>query len=169
MGETPDQIERHISEKRSELGENIHELQQKVKTAMDWRAQFDQRPWVLMGVAFGGGLLLSLLFGGSRDSRPSRDSDGSSDRWGSESQRASTQPKHSDDKAAALWENLRGAALAVAGSRLSGVLEGVLPGFEEQYRKRQRERQSPSTSRPNGPETGMRRPASGETDYTPQR
>lgn len=63
MGETPDQIERHISEERSELGENIHELQRKVKTAMDWRAQFDQRPWVLMGVAFGGGLLLSLLLG----------------------------------------------------------------------------------------------------------
>ena len=41
MGETPDQIERHIYEKRSELGENIHELQQKVKTAVDWRAQFD--------------------------------------------------------------------------------------------------------------------------------
>jgi ElaB/YqjD/DUF883 family membrane-anchored ribosome-binding protein len=66
MGETPDQIERHIYEKRSELGENIHELQQKVKTAVDWRAQFDQRPWVLMGAAFGGGVLLALLFGGRR-------------------------------------------------------------------------------------------------------
>jgi len=166
MGETPDHIERHIYEKRSELGENIHELQQKVKTAVDWRAQFDQRPWVGMGVAFGGGLLLALLFGGRRDSgRSSRDRSG--DRWKSESQRAST-PHQRDDKTAAIWENIRGAALAVAGSRLSGVLEGVLPGFEEQYRKRQGERQSSSTSRPNGPETEMRRTARDETTTCPR-
>jgi hypothetical protein len=163
MGETPDQIERHIYEKRSELGENIHELQQKVKTAVDWRAQFDQRPWVGMGVAFGGGLLLALLFGGRSDSGRSS----SRDRWPQEAQRFGTsQPR--DDKANAVWENIRGAALAVAGSQLGGVLEGVLPGFQEQFRKRQREQQSSWTSRPNGPETGVRRTASGETDYMPQ-
>jgi len=68
MGETPDQIERHIYEKRSELGENINELQQKVKTAVDWRAQFDQRPMTMLGLAFGGGLLLSMFFGGRQNS-----------------------------------------------------------------------------------------------------
>ena len=163
MGETPDQIERHIYEKRSELGENIHALQEKVKTAVDWRAQFDQRPWVGMGVAFGGGVLLALLFGGRGDSGRSS----SRDRWPQESQRFGTlQPR--EDKANAVWENIRGAALAVAGSRLGSVLEGVLPGFQEQFRKRQRDQQGSGTSRPNGPETGMRRTASGETDYMPQ-
>src|SRR5882757_3023450 len=163
MGETPDQIERHIYEKRSELGENIHELQQKVKTAVDWRAQFDQRPWVLMGAAFGGGVLLALLFGGRGDS--SRSS--SPDAWKREAYRTgNVQPRN--DKTNAIWENIRGAALAVAGSRLGNVLEDVLPGFQEQYRRRQREQQSYSTSRPNGPETGTRRTASGETDYVPQ-
>src|SRR6266853_75110 len=151
MGETPDQIERHIYEKRSELGENIHELQQKVKTAVDWRAQFDQRPWVLMGAAFGGGLLLALLFGGRGDSSRSSSPDACKRegyRTGNVQQR--------DDKTSAIWENIRGAALAVAGSRLGNVLEGVLPGFQEQYRRRQREQQSYySTSRPNGPETGI--------------
>src|SRR6266851_1484205 len=163
MGETPDQIERHIYEKRSELGENIHELQQKVKTAVDWRAQFDQRPWVLMGVAFGGGLLLSLLFGGRGGSSRSL----SRDPWKREAYRTGNVQQR-DDKTNAIWENIRGAALAVAGSRLGNVLEGVLPAFQEQYRRRQREQQSSSTWRPNGPETGMRRTASGETDYMPQ-
>ena len=163
MGETPDQIERHIYEKRSELGENIHELQEKVKTAVDWRAQFDQRPWVGMGVAFGGGLLLALVFGG----RGGSDRSSSRDRWSQESQRFGT-PQNRDTKANAVCENIRGAALAVAGSRLGSVLEGVLPGFQEQFRKRQREQQGSGTSRPNGPETGMRRSASGETDYMPQ-
>ncbi len=164
MGETPDQIERHIYEKRSELGENIHELQQKVKTAVDWRAQFNQRPWVMMGVVLGGGLLLSVLFGGRRDSTRSSSPD---DRWKREPYRSGNVQER-DHKVNAIWENIRGAALAVAGSRLGNVLEGVLPGFQEQYRKRQRERQSSSTSRPNGPEMGMRRTASGETDYMPQ-
>src|SRR5436853_7906699 len=167
MGETPDQIERHIYEKRSELGENINELQEKVKTAVDWRAQFDQRPWVGMGLAFGGGLLLALIFGGSGSS----DESNWSDRRSSESQTFGNGRKKLDT-ASAIWENIRGAILAVAGSRLSSTLEGVLPGFEEQFRKQQREQQqqygSTSYSRTNGPEAGLRRTASGETDYMPQ-
>src|ERR1700730_14469958 len=77
MGETTGQIERHIQETRDELGENFNELQQKVKTAMDWRAQFEQRPGTLLAVAFGGGVLLSALLPtrhscrGTSDQRPS--------------------------------------------------------------------------------------------------
>ena len=41
MGETSDQIERHIQETRNDLGDNFGELEDKVKTAVDWRAQFD--------------------------------------------------------------------------------------------------------------------------------
>src|SRR5712672_2641829 len=86
MGETPDQIERHIYEKRSELGENINELQKKVKTAVDWRAQVQQRPMIMMGLAFGGGLLLSMLFSGRGNSRHSSRR-WSRKRWRHESQR----------------------------------------------------------------------------------
>src|SRR3979490_2130786 len=149
MGETPDQIERHIYEKRSERGENIHELQQKVKTAVDWRAQFDQRPWVLMGAAFGGGMLLALLFGGRGDSNRSS----SPGAWKQEGYRSGNVQQR-DDKTSAIWENIRGAALAVAASRLGNVLEDVLPGFQEQYRRRQREQQSYSTSRPQRSRSG---------------
>src|ERR1700682_4032656 len=69
MGEKPDQIEQHIYETRSELGENIQELQSKVKHAVDWRAQFEERPWTMVGLAFGGGVLLSALMGGTRRPR----------------------------------------------------------------------------------------------------
>jgi hypothetical protein len=166
MGETPDQIERHIYEKRNELGENIHQLREKVKTAVDWRAQFDQRPWVMMGLAFGGGFLISMLFGGERDAdRYSRK------RWRRESQRRdySSKVRTTDweSQASSTWDNIRGALLAVAGSRLGTLIEEVLPGFQEHYRERQQERRS-STSRPNGPESVWRRTASGETDYMPQ-
>jgi len=169
MGETPDQIERHIYEKRSELGENISELQQKVKTAVDWRAQFEQRPMVMMGLAFGGGLLLSMLFPGRKNSRRANKFSGNQRSRGSQrpDYGSETRPHDWQEKADSTWENIRGAVLAVAGSRLGSLIEEVLPGFQDQYKKRQQERRS-TTSRPNGPETPWRRTASGETDYMPQ-
>jgi hypothetical protein len=167
MGETPDQIERHIYEKRSELGENINELQLKVKTAVDWRAQFEQRPMVMLGLAFGGGLLLSMLFSGRKNSRRSSNK-WSRNRWRRESHRPDYgRTQEGQEKADSTWENIRGAVLAVAGSRLRSLMEAVLPGFQEQYKKRQHDGRS-ATSRSNGPESVWRKTASGETDYMPQ-
>jgi hypothetical protein len=170
MGETPDEIERHIYEKRNELGENINELQQKLKTAVDWRAQFDQRPMTLLGLAFGGSLLLSMFFGGRQNSHRSS-SRSSRNRGRRESQPSNyggnIRAQEWENKADSTWDNIRGAALAVVGSRLGSLMEEVLPGFQEHYRRRQYERSS-TTSRPNGPESVWRRTASGETDYLPQ-
>ena len=61
MGEKPDQIERHIQHQRSELEENISELEDKVKSAFDWRTQFAERPALMLGAAFIGGAVLSAL------------------------------------------------------------------------------------------------------------
>ena len=171
MGETPDQIEQHIYEKRNELGENIHELEEKVKTAFDWRAQFDQRPMLVLGAAFGGGILLSILLG--RVSRRSY----SGARWRRESRQSeyrSAQTQDREDRGESTWNNIRGALLAVGTSRLGSLIEEVLPGFQEQLRKRQQERGSGQherrygSSRHNGPETPKRQTLSGETDYIPQ-
>jgi len=169
MGETPDQIERHIYEKRTELGENINELQQKVKTAVDWRAQFDQRPLAMVGIAFGGGLLLSMFIGGRNSDRAS--SRRSRNRWRRESQgydySSRPESEQSEGKRSTAWDSIRDAVIAVAGSKLSRFIEEVVPGFTEQYKRRQTERQSPSPH--NGPESvWRRRTASGETDYNPQ-
>jgi ElaB/YqjD/DUF883 family membrane-anchored ribosome-binding protein len=60
-GETLEQIERHIDVTRSQLGENLNELETQLRNVVDWRVQFDARPWPLLGVAFGAGLLLSSM------------------------------------------------------------------------------------------------------------
>jgi hypothetical protein len=62
MGETSDQIERHIQETRNDLGDNFSELKEKVKTVVDWRAQFEERPGTMMALAFGGGVLSQLFY-----------------------------------------------------------------------------------------------------------
>jgi len=69
MGETTDQIENHIEHKRGDLAANIQELEFKVKSATDWRLQFQKHPMTLIGAAFGGGVLLAALMGGGRKRR----------------------------------------------------------------------------------------------------
>ena len=61
MAETSTQIEQEIEQTRAQLGSNLEELENKVKDIADWRRQFRRNPFTMMGVAFGGGLLLATL------------------------------------------------------------------------------------------------------------
>jgi len=163
MGETTDQIERHISETRNELGDNIHELQQKVKTAFDWRAQVQERPGTMLAIAAGGGLLLSFLFGGRSSSR-SVNPESRALEYSSSRAYNSRSSDWDSQGAPSTWTHIRDAALAVAGTKLGAMLEEFLPGFQEQYRKKTQERR-PSISRPNGPESVWGKAAGNVTDY----
>ena len=60
-GETLEQIEQHIDATRTQLGANLNELETQLRNVVDWRVQFDSRPWTLLGLAFGAGLLLSSM------------------------------------------------------------------------------------------------------------
>lgn len=139
MGETSDQIERHIQETRNNLGDNFNELEEKVKTAVDWRAQFEERPGTMLAVAFGGGVLLSALLPSLRSTRrrtsearrnapPDRDAAGD----------FSTTYTPSEDKVSQTWENwdaLKGALVGVATSKLSAFVEEFIPGFKQEFTK----------------------------------
>jgi len=61
MGEESDQIKKHIEERRQDLGAQLNELEYRVKSATDWRAQVTKQPGKAAAVAFGGGLLLALM------------------------------------------------------------------------------------------------------------
>lgn len=66
MGQTTTQIEQHIEANRNELQQHLSELQERTQEALSWRARFNQQPMKLLGMAFGGGLLLSLFGIGRR-------------------------------------------------------------------------------------------------------
>jgi len=68
MDEKPDQIMSHIESQRDQLGRNLNELESRVKSATDWRVQFDKNPMLAMGVALGGGMLLGSIVGGAKKS-----------------------------------------------------------------------------------------------------
>ncbi len=61
MGQTSDQISSDIHQTRAELKSNLRELETRVKTATDWRVQFDRHPAVMATAALLGGALLSVL------------------------------------------------------------------------------------------------------------
>jgi ElaB/YqjD/DUF883 family membrane-anchored ribosome-binding protein len=61
MDERTSQIVEEIVEERQRLGDNIAELERKVRDSTSWRVYFERRPWAALGVALGGGLLLSAL------------------------------------------------------------------------------------------------------------
>jgi len=69
VGETSGQIAQEIEQTRARLGSNLQELETRVKEATDWRKQFRKNPLPMLGIAFGGGILLSTVVGGRRKQR----------------------------------------------------------------------------------------------------
>jgi hypothetical protein len=137
MGEKSDQIERHIQEQRAELGDNIVQLQAKVKGAFDWRVQFEHRPMTMIGIALGGGVLLSSLFGGRPRSRRSRRP--SDDGRTARSDIQLPEPKNGaaaaqiEHKSSDAWRNIKVALAGVAGAKFGTILDSFIPGFSEEY------------------------------------
>ncbi|PWT85973.1 MAG: hypothetical protein C5B56_13170 [Proteobacteria bacterium] len=66
MGETPDELKYEIEQARARLGQDLNQLEYRVRTELDWRLQFDRRPWLFVGVAFGAAFLLALALGPRR-------------------------------------------------------------------------------------------------------
>jgi hypothetical protein len=66
MGETTDEIESYIENKREDLESNLRELEHKVKSATDWRLQFRNHTGTMVAAAFAGGMLASAILGRTR-------------------------------------------------------------------------------------------------------
>jgi hypothetical protein len=70
MGETTDQIENHIETKREDLHSNLKELENRMKTATDWRQYFQRHTGTMVAAAFGGGVVVSAMLGKKTRSGP---------------------------------------------------------------------------------------------------
>lgn len=131
MGETTSQIEAQIAHSRETLGSNLHELEQKVKAVTDWKQHFRTSPVMLLGVAFGGGVMLATMLGGRRRS-------GQGDR-SSSSHAGGAEPlaRTSFQKSQALetWDKIKGALIGVAATRVKDYVDEIIPGFNEEFRR----------------------------------
>ena len=140
MGETSEQIERHIEQKQSELGSDLNELEQRVKRAFNWRAQVDEHPMACLAVAFAGGMVLSVALSGR--GRHRRASESSVEPWGdvpvspARARRSTRQKAHAIDA----WDDIKDALVGVAATKLVGFLDRTLPGFQGEFQKAARSR-----------------------------
>jgi hypothetical protein len=121
MGERPERIAKHIEAERSQLGSNLQELEHKVKTATDWRAQFQKHPMTMIGVAFGGGVMLSTLLGQPRRRSvrrhwPSDDEDRKLGKEATHNTGTIRQKQH----AAETWDNIKGALIGGSSRKVQG-------------------------------------------------
>ena len=138
MGETTNQIEWEIAQKRSELSDNLIELKQRAKAAVDWRSQVEARPGTMLAVAFTGGIVLSALFSALRGpakvyaQRPS----GNAVEYDSPISRTSAR---SPSKLTTATRNnldvLGGALLGIVATRTTSILDGILPGFQREFER----------------------------------
>jgi hypothetical protein len=134
MDETSDQIEHHIRETRNSLSENFSELEDKVKTTLDWRAQFSERPGTMIALAVGGGALLAALVGTGSSRRRSRNGRDETDRNVPD---VSDRHRPSNDKGPGQGTQtlnaLKGALVGVAVTRLSEFIDDLIPGFRREF------------------------------------
>jgi hypothetical protein len=129
MGQATSEIEAHIAETRTDLGSNLQELEQKVKSVTDWKQHFQKNPMPLLGVAFGGGALVGTMLGGGKSRRRERRF---SNPTNSEPRRVTDRQKH---EALETWDNIKGALIGVAAMCFKDFIGEVVPGFHEQFQR----------------------------------
>jgi pimeloyl-ACP methyl ester carboxylesterase len=122
MDRATERIEQHIDRERELLRSNLAELEERVRSVVDWRQHYRSQPALWVGVAFGGGLLLALAR--RRDyPRGGEALVGYSDHRRREISRA--------------WSTIESALIGVAAARLKDALLRVLPGFGEKPSRRE--------------------------------
>ena len=129
MDQTVEQIEGQIEDSRQDLRSNLDQLGQTVKAAVDWRQKFRASPGAILAVAFGGGLILATVVGGSR----------SRDESSHGAHRAAVRESARYTKGALLraWEDVERALVALAATKVSNALAEFVPGLKEQLRSRE--------------------------------
>jgi hypothetical protein len=134
MEPNSEQLAAHIAATRDELSDNLDELGQRMKNAVNWRTQYEKHTALFLGAAVVGGVLLSR-FGGSRSPRD----DGRKSRPHA-ARPARTMRPLAPSVAGNFWSDVKAAAGSALGSQVYSVLRDVVPRVAERAGERLRAR-----------------------------
>ena len=129
MERSTERIEREIDRERAVLRSNLAEVENRVKSAVDWRRYFESNPPLWIGIAFGSGLLIALA-ASRRAYTPAR----------GVYPRGSASFEHSDHRRRAIsraWGGIESALIGMAAAKLKDTLAQVLPGFRDALARRE--------------------------------
>jgi hypothetical protein len=142
MDERPDQLERHIEDRRNRLNEDISELKRKAQDTVDWRVQFEQRPGKMLGLAFGAGMLLAAVIGSPRRSTRPKSTSKRPPEYGASSEKersdfptAKYAAEYGGRAGTQTWGNIKDALVGFAVTKCENLVEDLLPGITDEYRK----------------------------------
>jgi hypothetical protein len=145
MGETSDQIEEQIHRTRKDLRDNLNELEEKVKSAFQWRTQFEERPLTMLTVALGGGMLLAaLLTRSGNGKRQSEYSDASVRREERGVAEEEPRARKTAPQSNGSLDALKGAFMTAAASRIGGFLGQMLAGYRQETERGNRKQRQTS-------------------------
>lgn len=130
MDETPSQIEDRIRMNRENLKANFAELEDKVKTATDWRHYFREHTGPILAGAFASGMVLSAVMRKSPRMSVERQDNGS--RESIPDYKKASAVRHQMHSA---FDEVKGALLGMATSKVKSVLSEAVPGFAEHAKK----------------------------------
>lgn len=126
MDPATDHLEQHLEDERQALRSNLAEVEDRVRSAFDWRRQFRSNTAGLLGVALGAGLLLGLMT--ARRTAVAAELD-------YRMRTGEPAPRYSDHRRRTLslaWQSIESALIGVAAAILKNTLANMLPGFREQ-------------------------------------
>jgi hypothetical protein len=121
VDEKSSEIIDEIETSRDRLGENLNDLESRMREAANWRTYFERHPYMFIGTAVGGGLLLSGILRGSKRS------DGGTVRH--EVRPAGFQREKSPG--AEILDQVKTALMLYGAAKAKDVLGEILPGFRK--------------------------------------
>ena len=133
MDEETNQIKHHIDTERKQLGRNLQEIEDRVKSATDLKAQFDKNTGLFLGAAVAGGFLVSLAFRKSgKSANAQRVETRSRDFQAVPSPVKQAASKHLQ-RVTDTFDDIFAGLIGVASGKLLSLVGEAVPGFQAQY------------------------------------
>jgi len=150
MAQEPSKIKEYIETEREKLGDDLQEIEHRMKDAVDCRVWYEKNTALMLGAAVAGGFLLSTIVGGSSVEQPHQGSVGPAaggpewkGEWRGESSsiHQDSRPKSNQlSRIGGVLDNTVAALVGVAAHKLQDYVSQSIPGFKEQYAEAERRR-----------------------------
>lgn len=127
MDRATDSIEKHVEDERQALRSNLEELQDSVRSTLDWRRQFRSNKGAFLGLALGGGVLIGLATA-RRKAVPEGLTYPTTPAGGPTARNSD----HRRREVSLAWQSIESALIGLAAAKLRDTVANLLPGFREQ-------------------------------------